>query len=413
MLYDNIDYTQLIRFSKDGLIIASYTDVRAAITKRYKQIYGQDVDLSTGTADGQFIEMMSLMVHNILNSVKSMYVGLDPNYAQGKFLDMICSLSNVERKQASYSTASITVTNTSNEAWSSNDLNVIDKAGTLWSYSGELNIAANSSTSIVVTCSQLGAIKAEAGWIYKTAENTPLTITQSNDAIVGQMLESDEHLRARRNNSLAMTGLTSLESLNSSLLSIDGIEDVYIYNVTQSGQTAKDSTSLTLHSIYVCLRKNANIGNISSQIGTIIYEKSTPGIPTIETSDSTTGTSKSYNYDTGTSIQQTVYWKECTPVHPTITITITPRDYYTTDTRQVIKDKIASYCNNLHISTNLVIEDLFAQTMYADPTFRGLATYLVQSVAIAGLAEGANTYVNTDTYYDYSSANITVVDGRS
>ena len=149
MLYDITDYTNLIKFTKDGLQTADYTEIRSIITNRYKQIYGYDIDLSTGTADGQFIEMLSLMMNNILLIVKQMYTNLDANLAQGKMLDIISSLTNVQRRQATYSRASITVTSISDDV-SLTELDVIDKNGTIWSWSSDTAVTFEENVALLL-----------------------------------------------------------------------------------------------------------------------------------------------------------------------------------------------------------------------------------------------------------------------
>lgn len=413
MIYDNTDYSKLIKFSKDGLIIGSYTDIRNMLLTRYKQIYGQDIDLSTGTADGQFIEMLAMMLNNVLLTVKQMYTGLDPNYAQGKMLDIIASFSNVVRRPATRSQTYVTVQNISNDPVNLSSIEFLDDNGTIWTWSGTMTSfqpesVSNSAVTLPVQCSEIGAIKAPAGSITKTAQYLPFSITQPNDAIVGSEIESDESLRARRNASLSSYGMTTLEALKSALLGISGIKDVYIYNnSSDNAVTAKDGQSVSAHSVYICISYDNILRPNETTIGQTIYNKMTPGIHTTTYSASTAGqgTAKSYQYNTGLDVVQTVYWKLCTALAPTISIKLTTLPNYDTSTELLIEDKLINFCNTLPIGTDLNPTELFVQTMYADPKFKGLSTFIVTEVKVDN---STSTYTNKLSYYDYRNSNITI-----
>lgn len=421
--YD-VDIQNFIKFTSSGVEVASFVQIRDALINKYKDVYGDDIDLSTGTADGVFINNIALMINNILQSFKTFYSNLDVNSASGIYLDNLCSLANIQRKPATKSNVSIQVTNLDTVNSYSNgtpdnyeEITFIDKAGTEWIYDGYLQLSsygnAGDSKSITVECSEKGSIQAPGdsvngdGWIYQTLEVSNLSVKQYNDANVGEDIESDNELRARRAQSSGADGTTVLDSLVGSLLEISGIRDVRIYNNTsESPGSAKDSTSIPLHNTYVIVRYNEGVEVDDNIIGKLIYEKMTPGIQTTETDDSTYGQSKSYNYipeaDTSlTLFSSIVYWKKAIPVHPTITVVLKTFDYFTTDEVPIIGNELIKYLNSLQLSQNLTEQNILIQTSYADPLFLNKTTYTVGSISITGAVSG--TYSNPDTYYNYTT----------
>ena len=60
-------------------------------------------------------------------------------------------------------------------------------------------------------------------------ENTNTNVVQNEDAIIGENVESDSNLRARRAQSTGADGITVLESLVGSLLGLSGIKDAKVY----------------------------------------------------------------------------------------------------------------------------------------------------------------------------------------
>lgn len=395
-----VDISDFIQITSAGVKIADYVQVRAALIKRYKEVYGSDIDVSTASADGIYISNLALIINNILQSVKTMYGNLDVNTANGVYLDNLCALANVRRKPATHSRASIIIKNISSSSSEAIDqLTVIDQAGTEWKTTESVpSLLANQQIERTVICVEDGPVEAKAGWIYETLEaGLGLSITQPSDAILGSNEETDAELRARRAQSSGAAGVTVLESLVGALLEVSGIDDVFIYNPGSAETTAKDGTTVNAHSIYVIVRRDPAVIVDNKTIGTIIYEKLTPGINTVQSG--VTAQAKSYNYSQeleGTKItgfDAVVYWKEAVPVHPTIVINFTEGSTFNTDTANNIGQTIIDYANSLGLRTDLTATNLLVEAS-------GLGDYVVTSATV----NASTSYTNADTYYNYSKA---------
>ncbi len=401
------NYLDLINFTNRGIVVADYNKIRQVLTARFKAIYGSDIDLSSTSADGQWIEEQCLFINNMLQTIKQLYSSIDPRYATGEYLDIIASLTNVTRLPATKSTAYVTIKGlTPNTEYTiQNPLVLLDRNGNTWVCS-PFTTDSNGEATVLTTCDVYGPIRAEVGWIYTTIEALGgVTITMSDAAIPGRGIESDSQLRARRSNSLSTKGVTVMESIISSLLNINGILDAAIYNNdTGSVLLAKDGTNIPISSIYILIRKNINIPIDDSIIGSLIYEKKTPGILT-----TTPGVDNKKSYLYPTQIQdltQKVEWKECKPIAPEIIITLNPKSYFVsstdeTGTGKIVGNKIINFLNNLRISQNINHIELLSEVLYADPMYRGTLTYSIESVTINGVA---GDYINPDTYFNYTSA---------
>lgn len=405
MLQNNtVNIDEFIKLTNAGLKIATFTQVRAALIDRYKSIYGSDIDLSTGSADGIFVNDLALIINNLLQSVNIMYANLDVETASGVYLDTLCALSNVVRKPATKSNAylNVTYTGSSQVTIPAQDLIFIDKSGLEWKAENDQTFTPNQTVSLQVFCSQEGVIQAPAGWIYQMIDaSMPITVEQPLAANLGTEAESDGALRARRAQSSGAAGTTTLGSLTGALLGISGIKDVKIFNNnTSTDQTLSDGSTLDKHSIYVVVRVDEGKTIPDSTIGTLIYEKLTPGIHSCKCLDSS-ATAKSYKYIAEVSdvhqeiLDQYVYWKQASSIHPIITITIAPYSFFSTDEFTSIANSIMSYANEQLLDTPLAANELLIQTIYADPMFKGKATYGVVSASAAA-------YSNNIAYYKYT-----------
>ena len=413
---EKIDITDFIKITDAGIKIASFVQIRSALIDRYKSVYGSDIDLSTGTADGVFVNDLALIINNILQSIKTLDSNLNVNSASGIYLDRLCALSNVVRQGATKSKASLKVTNTRNAEVTFDNLSFIDKSGTEWfAENVQETFGPNEVKSITVYCQSTGEVKAPAGWIYQTAQLTYLDVEQEESAIVGSNEETDSQLRARRAQSSGAQGTSVLESLVGALLENVAIQDVYIINNnTTAAISASDGTSIPAHAIYVVLRKRDNINITDADIGTLIQNKLTPGINTTPSSDSTHGTPTSYNYVDDflsriTTAKATLYWKVAKPVAPTITIKLTALSIFEEREIEEISNTIMSYLNGLQLHTAISINDLLIQTVYADPLFAGKPTYTVKSITADNASGDAEKFI---TYYNYTKFSKSNVDSE-
>lgn len=417
-------YNELIQFNKTGIVVSDYPEIRRSISNMMKDIYGQDIDLSTASADGIFVANISLLINNILQSIKELYNNLDVDNASGIYLDRLCSLTNVKRRDGVHSTCSLTITSNESESITVNELDFLDQNGNIWNWVGNENITLqpNVETPIIVTSIQSGPIQAlrgteendyEDGYINQllTTEYN-LKIQQKEDAIIGTYGETDAQLRERRGSYLGLKGNSVLESLLGALIQLNGVEDVKIYN-NDTGGTINTKTALTIPkgSVAIMIRKNENVTLEDSVIGTILYEKMTVGVHFATGSNSTSGTWKSYEYKQkflGTEITgippQTVNWKECIKNTPTITITLTKNDNYVENsTYKIIAQNVINYLNDLFIGQDVIKSEMYNIIYNSDPRFRGKRTFELDPTnyfTIAGMQN--DKYINPDTYFYYT-----------
>ncbi len=429
---NDLDVSEFIKISNAGVTVATFVQIREALIRRYKAAYGDDIDLSTATADGVFIYDLSLIMNNILQSFKNITNNLDINIASGKYLDNLCALANIQRKKATKSRVSINITNngsTSSDSFNIKGLQVVDSSTKTWSNTTAIpSIDAGKTISIMFECDSLGQVEAPANSIYQTVDGSYpyLIISQPNDAIVGELEESDSDLRDRRSQSAGADGTTVLDSLVGSLLEVSKIRDVYIYNNTNEvNKSMPDGTMVPLHGIYIVIRYEEGIefeknsdGKIKDDTtGEIILNKITPGISTTPTADTTSGENISCEIDQtflGTKIDLSTLefnWKKAIPVKPTITISLTKYDNWSDSEETAVKESLINYLNSLSLSTDLYEQQLEVKIAQMDPLLLGKPTYRVDKITIDGSSN--RIYTNRNTYYNYSANNIIIQDTTS
>ena len=417
-----VDFKNLIRMTSTGLVAADYAQLRTAIATRFKEIYGDDIDISSLTADGVYIETLSFMMNNMLQSIVDFINNFDVRKAYGDSLTKLCLLSNVQRGSGSFSKATLKMYVQSYQkkftvgiGQTYESLTFLDQAGKTWKYTPEqpTTFSPDTTYEIEVVCTELGQIYANAGWITIPVDSSLfIDITQSYDAIPGEQIESDTSLRARQSQVLGTYGKSILQTLVGSLYTLSTVRDIKIYNNnTLTEITAKDGTVIPKANIYVILRiETTNLNTQDSSIANILYKKMTPGIHTTQTTDTTTGINKVFDYQNVASdeelisdspVEQYVYWKQAKPKTTNITVTIQTEDSYVDTTDDLIKQRIVNYVNSLPLSTDLTNLNIQKEVSYADPLYNGRYTFIVTNSSISSPS-------NPDTYFNISTSNITI-----
>ena len=489
----NADVNSLIKITNGGIQVASFADIRDTLIKQMKKIYGNDIDTSSATADGQWINSIALILNNMCQVIHHSYEMLDPSSATGAFLDILCSYNNISRTGLTASKAQLLVKNVSGVAQPNvKAIQFIDKEGKLWIWknpgvdqsSGEI-ISKNKviawtakgddsiQTLTDVECDTMGAIIAPGtgvdideltdgthtgwdalqvgvndGWINQSLEYGKWKVYQEYDAEVGTDEESDESLRSRRIQSLGNQSVSVLSGLEGTLLNLSGIKDVWIYDNKSSSSTVvtmDDGTEIPQHAVYICIRYADNATIDKSIIGNIIYNKLTPGIPTISFDDDDTDnpdgyyTGKNINYQINKSSQITynLYWKKCLPYEFKSTTDITTAGtagskvacwmavkinlimnafdiatnkedgslhHAITDVEKNIVTKVLNYLNNISLGEDLNGASLLSAVQNGDISKNGVSTFFALESIVTG---ATNSILNLkNTYMSFTSNNI-------
>lgn len=460
---NDVDFTKLIQLTNGTLQVASFVQIRNALIQRFKDIYGNDIDVSAASADGQYINSIALLINNTLQTIKQGYEQLDPASATGQYLDTLCSFNNINRITESQSIAQLYVYNHTNSDLTFDKLTFIDKNNTLWIWDNggeQVTFLKGRYTLITdVECEEYGAVTAPGansfydadghassnpedqdwtnpdyytdfnmnGSIYQCVANNGLWVWQYSDAEVGNEYETDEALRSRRYQMLGNNSVTVLESLKGNLLNIDGIKDVYIFNnflnttFTLNTEPVGDLTVVPAHTVYVAIRYKEGVEIDPAIIGKIIYNKLTPGIGTAQTTDP--NDQEQYEIIRSGGISNYVYWKKCPSNSPHIVLNFytNPKLYdfplsggvihtaahnAESDVEKRMVAALQKMINEVKIDEFLTVSNLLTIVQQCDLQKDGMATLFAQngSINTTLLQLGANLeyFLYDDSDYDFT-----------
>jgi len=292
----------------DGIHIPTYADILEHLIAGYKSIFGEDIYLGEDTMDYQMLSLFAKAQDDMLALVTQNYNARNPNYATGDALDLLIALNAMNRKKATASRATLSLTGRPYIVVPAGS-EAIDQNGNIWATEIDCKLDANGEGTVDALCETLGAISANAGTIdtVYSAVTGWMGVTNADVAVLGQDVETDEELRVRRNRSVSMNTNGTYDALIRGIMALDDVEFVDV-RVNDSNQT--DSLGIPGHSICALV-----LGGDSDEIAEAIWLNKAPGVGTHG------NTTKTYTDQSGNSntIKFTIPDKEVVAVTVTIT----------------------------------------------------------------------------------------------
>lgn len=257
-------------FTPLGMQIETFDEIFDRLVSEYKLLYGEDIDLSQNTPDGQRIGIAAKALHDLQTSALELYNSLDVDKSQGVQLDRMIAFCGIDRRPPTKSSWDVSVTATSPVLLYSG-YTMRDDAGQEWIKQTPVDLTAGV-TVVTFESKDFGAVLglADAELEQITVIPQVATLTPAGSANVGVDEETDFELRQRRNRSLQNPAYSTIGSLTAKLADLDGVTDAYVYE----NKTPIFDADLQLdgHSIWVIVE-----GGEIAKIAEIMAKQKTAG----------------------------------------------------------------------------------------------------------------------------------------
>lgn len=304
-------------------------EIVSDIEANFKTVFGDNLNTSPESPDGQIIGLISGSLSDLWEIAQGSYNSFNPSAATGDALTNLVQLNGITRKPARSSTVSLILTGTDGtlipkgsivSTSDSNEKFTTDEDVTLLS-------GGNVSASSVVK----GQITALAGTL--TQIENPITgwdsVTNSLDAVVGSLEETDIELRARRKNSLALDAQSTIDAIFSDLSNVDFVTQV---TVLGNDTNSVDANGLPPHSFQAIV-----VGGSDSDIGNSIWLNKPAGILSFGTETVAILDSQGISHD--------ISFSRPTTIDIYVTVNLTKFANYPVNGDDLIKQAIVDYAN--------------------------------------------------------------------
>jgi uncharacterized phage protein gp47/JayE len=375
---------------EDGFHRPTYSDILDNLVTNFKRIYGQDVYLGNDSADYQWMSIIAYRINDVILAMQEEYNNRSPLTATGVPLDSLVKINGLTRKVATYSTCNVIVSGIALTVIRNGT--VQDTSGYYWDLPQITIIGNDGTVEATATCQTIGSIVATVGTI--TTISTPQygwnSVTNAENAVVGQPVETDEQLRSRQDLS---TRLASHTMVSGTEAAIAAAASVTRWNINENYTNVTDTYGCPAHSI-TCIVE----GGTDEDIAQAIFLNKSIGCDTYggESGDEYLVEETVTDVDTGDSILISFRRPEYKPIY--VSITVRALTGYVAPVTDNIIDAIYDYLNSLQIGQSLTISALYAIAMSVMLDIK-TPTYSVTEI-LAGLDPGSMAAVDITMDFD-------------
>ena len=337
-----------------GIHIPTYADIRDDLISQAKTIFGNDIYLGVDSQDYQIISIFANKTYDAMQSAVLACNNRSPVTATGTGLDSLVKLNGLVRKNAVYSTATVTMTGTVGTIISNGVIVYI--SNNYWNLPAMVTIPTGGTINVTAVCQVPGSVVANIGDISKIATPTYgwTSVSNPSSANVGSGIELDSELRARQAISTSQASQTRLEGTKGAIAEVSGVTRFVVY---ENDTNSTNSDGITAHSICSVVE-----GGTDADVANAIYRNKgvgggTFGGTTIAVTDSYGGTANI---------------KFTRPLYKDIDVFVSVKALtgYTTDITSLIKSQLVEYLNGLKIGEDIRGSSLWGTALTAMPDLK-------------------------------------------
>lgn len=326
-----------------GITAPDFATILAWLQGQYQAIFGADVYLGNDSQDGQFLGIVAAAINDANLAIVDAFNSAGPATAQGEALSSRVKINGISRAVATASQVTLTLVGQAGTTINSGIAS--DANGNRWALPATVVIPPAGTINVTATCTAKGAVSAAAGSVTKIATPTLgwQSVTNSVVASQGAPVETDEQLRQRQAQSVALPSLTVLGGILGAVQAVTGVVTAAIY---ENDTDTADANGQPAHSIAVVAK-----GGDATAIARAIMLKKTPGT---YTHGSTSVTVKD---DIG--LPHTIRYFQPTDAPMAVEVRLKALSGYTTAVAAQVQAAVAAYINALGIGQSVMLARLY------------------------------------------------------
>lgn len=336
----------MTQLTNNGFERTRLVDRLAEIQSKARAVFGQEIDLSSDTMDGQHLGIFSEAIGDLDELAELVWQSFDPDLASGASLSRIAKISGIERSQGSYSVAELKLTGKPQALIPQGSV-VTNENGSLKFFTvADVKIGLTGTATVNAIPENMGPVLAPADTLISI--RTPIygwdSVTNVNPASIGKNRETDQQLRLRRRDSVNKGNRNMTEALWAALSDLDGVADVA---VIENSTNVNNNIGMPPHSIQAVVK-----GGDDKQIARTIWTSKTGGTEVV-------GSTVASITDLTGSIQDIKFTRPSI-VEVKVKVNITPRAGWSHKTAIQIRNAIFEFIN----SENRIGESLVPGTLF-------------------------------------------------
>lgn len=259
-----------------GFIAPAEADILAGALADMSAAFGGDLNTENlETPQGQLASSLSAIITDKDDQLLALFNGIDPAMATGRMQDAIARIYFITRQPALPTTVTATCGGQVNVPIPAGALAKATD-GNIYTCVAGGSIGANGFVTLQFACTTTGPIACPAGslsTIYRGVAGWD-TITNSQDGVVGQNVETPQQFELRRQLLVTKNSVGSVSAVQASVLSVSGILDAYTTDNATGAPLVLDGVTIPANGLYVCVS-----GGDPNAVAMAIWQKKMPGCP--------------------------------------------------------------------------------------------------------------------------------------
>lgn len=353
-----------IQFTPNGLVLPNDTAILTGVQSDQQKAFGGNLSLTLSSPQGQLAQALAAIVSDKNAQIAEIVNQVDPANAAGVMQDAIGAIYFMKRIAASGTLVAGTCSGLAGTTIPAGAI-AQDTAGNQYSLLLPVTIAASGSVVGQFQCLTPGPIGCPIGTmttIYKAISGWE-SVTNAAAGVPGVNEESRADFELRRQNSVGVNSLNSIQSVLAAVLAVPNVIDAYVTDNSTNAtvNTGPTNYPIVANSIYVAVA-----GGDPAAIAQAIWGKKSLGCAyngntTFTYTDSSAGILPYPTY--------TVKWETPTLVPVFFAVAIVNNTSVPSNITQLVQDAILAAFNGQDGGSRARI----ASTLYAGRYFAGIS----------------------------------------
>lgn len=252
-----------IVFTPQGVVLPTQSAILAGVQADINSAFGGGVNPGLSTPQGQIASSEAAVISEKNNEIAYIVNQVDPQYAEGRWQDAIGRIYFLTRIPAAATAVQCTLTGIPNTVIPVGTL-AQDTNGNTYASTAAATIGANSSVSVEFQNIVTGPIACASGTLIQVYQLIPGwdSITNPADGVLGSLVESRSDFEYRRENSVAINSIGSVDAIYANVFAVQNVLDVYVIDNSLSPASFTGAISGTTLTVSAVAAGTIGIGSI-------------------------------------------------------------------------------------------------------------------------------------------------------
>ncbi len=211
-----------------GFVAPTEPEILAGVQADQQAAFGGDLNPAPNTPQGQLAASLAAIIGDRNDQLLALFNGIDPATATGRMQDAIGRIYFLERKPALPTVVTATCSGLPGTVIAAG-ARARDQGGRIYVCSDGGTIPVGGNIDLTFACAETGPVACPIGYLSEIYQAIPGwdTITNAAAGVAGRDVENRADFEFRRQQSVAMNGQGSLQSILGAVLNVPGVLDAY------------------------------------------------------------------------------------------------------------------------------------------------------------------------------------------